>query len=232
MLRADRALFPSANYSPRQVLYALSDWTVWAYAIIFWAAATGGTTQAIFGPSLIQAMGYSSTRAQILSAVPSACGFASQILSMALPRICSRFSVWIMAFSALACAFYAVLATVEGPHVRFAFLALSNFALAPNMPLVSLWMANNVLGVTKKGVAAACTVMLGGVAGLIGSHIYRQQDAPQYRFGHVFNCVCNAVIFLLALVLNLYFRHENKRRDRKESTLDTDSLTLEQIDEL
>ncbi|KAJ2691781.1 hypothetical protein H4R19_006288 [Coemansia spiralis] len=177
-------------------------------------------------------MGYSSTRAQVLSAVPSACGFVNQLLVMALPRFCPRFSVWIMLFSAAACAFYAVLATVESPHVRFAFLALSNFALAPNMPLVSLWMANNVLGVTKKGVAAATTVMLGGVAGLIGSHIYRPQDAPQYRFGHIFNCVCNAVIFVLAAALGLYFRYENRRRDRSSVKVDVASLSAEQLDEL
>ncbi|KAJ2777637.1 hypothetical protein H4R18_005048 [Coemansia javaensis] len=232
MLQADRALQAKADYSARQVVRALSDWTVWAYAVIFWAAALGGATQAIFGPSLIRAMGYSATRAQILSAAPSACGFASQLLSMGLPRVHRRFSVWIMLFSAAACAFYAVIATVESAHVRFAFLCLSNFALAPNMPLVSVWMANNVLGVTKKGVAAACTVMLGGIAGLIGSHIYRDRDAPQYRFGHIFVCVCNALIFVVALVLNLYFRWENRRRDRAEAAADAATLSSEQLEEL
>ncbi|KAJ1800500.1 hypothetical protein LPJ56_006485, partial [Coemansia sp. RSA 2599] len=186
MLANDKVSSYKASYQPRQVMRALSDWTVWAYAIIFWAAATGGATQAIFGPTLIAAMGYTSTRAQVLSAVPSACGFVSQIISMFLPRLHRRFSVWIMLFSAMACAFYAVIATVENIHVRFAFLCLSNFALSPNMPLVSVWMSNNVLGVTKKGVASACTVMLGGIAGLIGSHIYREKDYPQYRFGHIF----------------------------------------------
>ncbi|KAJ2811786.1 hypothetical protein GGI24_006776, partial [Coemansia furcata] len=80
MLADDKALSYDTNYRPRQVFRALSDWTVWGYAIIFWAAATGGATQAIFGPTLIKAMGYTSTRAQVLSAAPSACGFASQIL--------------------------------------------------------------------------------------------------------------------------------------------------------
>ncbi|KAJ2826978.1 hypothetical protein IWW50_002112 [Coemansia erecta] len=232
MLKADRALSPAANYNTRQVLRGLSDWTVWAYAIIFWAAALGGTTQAIFGPTLIAAMGYTSTRAQVLSAVPSACGFVGQLLSMVLPRLYTRFSVWIMLFSASACAFYAVIASVENIHVRFAFLCLSNFALSPNMPLVSVWMSHNVLGTTKKGVASACTVMLGGVAGLIGSHIYRDRDAPQYRFGHIFVCVCNAVIFVIALGLNLYFRYENRRRDRQDDSLDAATLTPEQIDDL
>ncbi|KAJ2547025.1 hypothetical protein EV175_005382 [Coemansia sp. RSA 1933] len=232
MLAHDKALTPKANYSPRQVFKALSDWTVWAYAVIFWAAVMGGTTQAIFGPTLIEAMGYTSTRAQILSAVPSACGFVSQLISMLLPRLYTRFSVWIIMFSALACAFYAILACVHGPHVRFAFLCLSNFALSPNMPLVSSWMSSNVLGVTKKGVASACTVMLGGVAGLIGSHIYRSQDAPQYKFGHVFNSVCNGIIFLIALSLNLYFRYENRRRDKVDSSLYARTLTEDEVEEL
>lgn len=232
MLARDKALSYKANYQPRQILKALSDWTVWAYAIIFWAAVTGGTTQAIFGPTLIKAMGYTSTHAQVLSSVPSACGFVSQIVSMFLPRLYGRFSVWIMLFSAMACAFYAIIATVEDIHVRFAFLCLSNFALSPNMPLVSVWMSNNVLGATKKGVASACTVMLGGVAALIGSHIYRDQDYPQYRFGHIFVCACNGLIFVLAVVLNLYFRWENRRRDRMQGDFDAATLSEDQIEEM
>ncbi|KAJ2514766.1 hypothetical protein H4217_005568 [Coemansia sp. RSA 1939] len=232
MLAADKALSPKAEYSVRQVFKALSDWTVWAYAIIFWAACMGGVTQAIFGPTLIQAMGYTSTRAQILSAVPSACGFASQIISMFLPRVIRSYSVLIMGFSALACAFYAVLACAHGSEVRFAFLCLSSFALSPNMPLVTVWMSSNILGVTKKGVASAVTVMLGGVAGLIGSHIYRDRDSPQFKFGHVFNSVCNGVIFLIALGLHCYFRYENRRRDRDDSSLYARTLTPTEAEEL
>ncbi|KAJ2157894.1 hypothetical protein GGF46_004180 [Coemansia sp. RSA 552] len=232
MLEADRALSPKVNYSQRQVLRALSDWTVWAYGIIFWAAAMGGTTQAIFGPTLITAMGYTSTRAQILSAAPSACGFAAQLLSMVLPRLHRRFSVWIMGFSAAACAFYAAMAVTTDDKTRFALLCLSNFALSPNMPLVSVWMSSNVLGVTKKGVASACTVMLGGVAGLIGSHIYRDRDMPQYRFGHIFVSVCNGAIFLLALVLNLHFRRQNRIRDRAGEDLDAATITPEELDDM
>ncbi|KAJ1663738.1 hypothetical protein IW140_004660 [Coemansia sp. RSA 1813] len=232
MLASDKALSPKASYSPKQVFKALSDWTVWAYAIIFWAAAMGGTTQAIFGPTLIEAMGYKSTSAQVLSAVPSACGFASQIIAMFLPRLYPRFSVWIMIFSTLACVFYAILACVHSPHVRFTFLCLSSLALSPNMPLVTVWMSSNVLGVTKKGVASACTVMLGGIAGLIGAHIYRSQDSPQYKFGHVFNSVCNGIIFLIALALHFYFRYENRRRDNDDSSLYARTLTENEAEEL
>ncbi|KAJ2720515.1 hypothetical protein GGI07_004560 [Coemansia sp. Benny D115] len=231
-LAKDKAQSFKTNYRPRQVVKALSDPTVWGYGIIFWAAATGGATQAIFGPTLINAMGYTSTRAQVLSAVPSACGFVSQIVSMFLPRLYPRFSVWIMLFSACACAFYAIIASVENIHVRFAFLCLSNFALSPNMPLVSMWMSTNVLGVTKKGVASACTVMFGGVSGLIGSHIYRAKDFPRYRFGHIFVCACNALIFLVALALNIYFRWENRRRDREDNDMDCSTLNDDVLEEL
>ncbi|KAJ1887909.1 hypothetical protein LPJ66_008857 [Kickxella alabastrina] len=215
MLSEDKAQSARAPFRPQQVLRALSDWTLWGYAVIFWASALGGATQAIFGPTLIAAMGYESTHAQVLSAVPSACGFVVQIASMFFPRVHSRYSPWIMVCSGLACAFYAVIASVESTRVRFAFLCLANAALSPNMPLVSMWMSMNVLGVTKKGVAAAVTVMFGGVSGLIGAHVYRERDYPRYRFGHIFVCACNALIFLVALALQLYFRWENQRRDKK-----------------
>ncbi|KAJ1812380.1 hypothetical protein LPJ56_005519 [Coemansia sp. RSA 2599] len=74
--------------------------------------------------------------------------------------------------------------------------------------------------------------MLGGIAGLIGSHIYREKDYPQYRFGHIFVCVCNAVIFVTALALNLYFRYENRRRDRENMDMDCSTLSEDAIDQL
>ncbi|KAJ2416106.1 hypothetical protein GGF41_005544 [Coemansia sp. RSA 2531] len=93
-------------------------------------------------------------------------------------------------------------------------------------------MSNNVMGVTKKGVASAVTVMLGGVAGLIGSHIYRGKDFPQYRFGHIFVCVCNAVIFVVALALNLYFRYENRRRDSQNEDFDPSALSKDEVEDM
>ncbi|KAJ1947848.1 hypothetical protein EC988_005381, partial [Linderina pennispora] len=230
-LDKEKALAGKAKYNSRQVLRALADPTVWGYGIIFWAAATGGATQAIFGPTLIRAMGYTATRAQVLSSIPSACGFVSQIISMFLPRLYPRLSVWMMIYSGMACVFYAIIASVSGIHVRFAFLCLANFALSPTMPIVSLWMQHNVLGVTKKGVASAMTVMMGGIAGLIGSHIYRNQDAPQYRFGHLFVCVCNALVFAISLALHIYFRLENRRRDRLPE-VDLSQYSAEELEDM
>ncbi|KAJ2167264.1 hypothetical protein GGH16_003943, partial [Coemansia sp. RSA 560] len=53
-----------------------------------------------------------------------------------------------------------------------------------------------------------------------------------FRFGHIFVCVCNAIIFVVALALHLYFRYENKRRDMRDEDFDAMTLTPEQVDEL
>ncbi|ORX66220.1 MFS general substrate transporter [Linderina pennispora] len=218
-LDKERALAGKAKYNSRQVLRALADPTVWGYGVIFWAAATGGATQAIFGPTLDQGHGIHGDPR------PGA------IISMFLPRLYPRLSVWMMIYSGMACVFYAIIASVSGIHIRFAFLCLANFALSPTMPIVSLWMQHNVLGVTKKGVASAMTVMMGGIAGLIGSHIYRNQDAPQYRFGHLFVCVCNALVFAISLALHVYFRLENRRRDRMPE-VDLSQYSAEELEDM
>ncbi|KAJ1937085.1 hypothetical protein FBU59_004858, partial [Linderina macrospora] len=177
----ERALASKTRISPVQIVKALVDWKLWMYALMFWACTTGGASQAIFGPTLIKAMGYTATKAQMMSAIPSACGFVGQLLSSVLPQFYRHISVLISVSACISCVSYAIIASQDGIHLRFAFLCLAQFGLAPILPWSTLWMTSNTMGITKRGAGSALTVMLGGVAGIVSSQIYREQDAPYYR---------------------------------------------------
>ncbi|KAJ1920402.1 hypothetical protein H4219_001378 [Mycoemilia scoparia] len=216
LLKREQALSGGRHVILSQVPKFLLDWKLWAYGIIFWISSTAGITQAIFGPTLIASMGYTSTKAQIMSSLPSTCGFVSQLLSMFIPRIFPRLSVLIMIQALFTCACYIVLATTTGNKLRMAFLCLANFGTSPIMPYVSLWMLNNTVGVTQRAVGSGLTIMLGGIGGLIGSHLYREMDKPYYRHGHRIIAVLFGISFLLTLSLAAFFFFENRRRDKLE----------------
>ncbi|KAI8319985.1 MFS general substrate transporter [Martensiomyces pterosporus] len=226
----ERALAAKTRLSPKQIVMALVDWKLWVYALMFWACTTGGASQAIFGPTLIKAMGYTATKAQMMSAIPSACGFVGQLLSSVLPRYCPHIGLLICVAASVSCASYAVIASSTGIPLRFGFLCLAQFGLAPILPWSTLWMTSNTMGITKRGAGSALTVMLGGIAGIVSSQIYRERDAPFYRFGHWFNCACEGLIVVWAIGLSVYFWRENKRRSRVN--VDISTLTDDEIEDL
>ncbi|KAJ1959157.1 hypothetical protein GGI12_004482 [Dipsacomyces acuminosporus] len=226
----ERALAAITRISPKQIIMALVDWRLWAYALMFWASTTGGASLAIFGPTLIKAMGFTATKAQLMSAIPSACGFVSQLLSSLIPKYCPHIGLLICIYAAVSCISYGIIAASHGIHLRFGFLCLAQFGLAPILPWATLWMTSNTMGITKRGAGSALTVMLGGIAGIVSSQIYREKDAPYYRFGHWFNCVCEGFIVVLAILLSAYFFKENRRRDKV--SVDVSRMTDDEIEDL
>lgn len=67
-------------------------------------------------------------------------------------------------------------------------------------------------GVTKRGVAAAIQIGLGGVGGIIGSLIFRSQDAPKYIPGLVGAMCLSFSVILNCLFTSYMFWRANKKQ--------------------
>lgn len=50
-----------------------------------------------------------------------------------------------------------------------------------NIPFALTYQANNILGQWKRAFCSATIVGAGGIGGIIGSLVFRNQDAPAYR---------------------------------------------------
>lgn len=50
-----------------------------------------------------------------------------------------------------------------------------------NIPFALTYQANNILGQWKRAFCSATIVGAGGIGGIIGSLVFREQDAPAYR---------------------------------------------------
>lgn len=78
--------------------------------------------------------------------------------------------------------------------------------------MVITYQANNVRGVTKRGVAAAIQIGLGGVGGIVGSLIFRSQDAPRYIPGLLTSIGLAASMIINCLFTSYMFWRANKRQ--------------------
>lgn len=72
--------------------------------------------------------------------------------------------------------------------------------------------ANNIRGHWKRAFASATFVGLGGIGGIIGSLVFRSQDAPRYLPG-IYTCITSQVIVVaIVVVLSFKFWRDNKRQ--------------------
>ncbi|KAJ5528221.1 hypothetical protein N7513_012380 [Penicillium frequentans] len=83
-----------------------------------------------------------------------------------------------------------------------------------NLPTVMVFQANNIRGAWKRAFCSASMIGLGGTGGIVGSLVFRSQDAPKYLPG-IYACLtANGIILLLTTLLVVYFSMQNKLANR------------------
>jgi hypothetical protein len=78
------------------------------------------------------------------------------------------------------------------------------------------YQANNIRGHWKRAFCSATLVGFGGVGGIIGSLVFREQDTPSYRPG-LWACITSQLIIIVIVIfLTIKFKVDNKKVDRGE----------------
>lgn len=77
---------------------------------------------------------------------------------------------------------------------------------------MGLGMAN-IRGVTKKATFNALILVFYSAGNLIGPHLFRASQAPQYQGAFCGVMVCYAVATILTFVLRAYIVYANRQRD-------------------
>jgi hypothetical protein len=60
---------------------------------------------------------------------------------------------------------------------------------------------------------SATLVGSGGIGGIVGSTVFRSQDAPNYRPGIYATMIAAALIIVISVILNVKFWRANKRAE-------------------
>jgi len=92
----------------------------------------------------------------------------------------------------------------------------------PNIADISpqTYQANNIRGQWKRAFCSATLVGMGGVGGIVGSTVFRAQDAPTYVPGLSVAIGSQVIILFLVGVLTLEFVRQNQKADRGEKVLE------------
>jgi hypothetical protein len=85
-----------------------------------------------------------------------------------------------------------------------------------NIPLIISWQSANNPQESQRAAALGFLNSIGQCLSLAAAFLFPQNEGPQYLKGSAINIAFQALGLLIALAMTLYFRFENKRRDKRE----------------
>ncbi|KAF8070584.1 major facilitator superfamily domain-containing protein [Lyophyllum atratum] len=189
----------------------LSDWTMWAFALMFMCATMPAYAIGFFITIILASMGFSVRDSLLLSAPPNV--FADvhrpsvpldsptfptkqeRELFSSLSRRCSPSSALLSQL------------TAKNNAARYFGLFLANGGASACVPGVLSYNANNVVSHSKRSVSTAIIISFGGIGGIFATTVYRQQDYPRYLNGIWATIGCQfLMLFLLATTSYTFIR--------------------------
>ncbi|CAL1694005.1 unnamed protein product [Somion occarium] len=166
-----------------------------------------------FSPSIIQTLGHSSIRTQLLSVPPYACAFVVGMIVAALSDHYAHRFLFIIFSACVAIAGFAILFVEHhNSNLQYGALFLAATGTYCGMPIILCWFSMNVRGHIHRAVATGWQIGFGNIGGIIASYAFLAKDAPEYRSGY---SICISFVCLSALASFLYFiglTVENRRQ--------------------
>ncbi|GJE84711.1 MFS general substrate transporter [Phanerochaete sordida] len=202
---------------PKQVFKILSEWKIILGGFMYFGLIVPAYGYAYFAPAIIQSLGHSAVRTQLLSVPPWACAFGlAMTLAIISDKIGHRFLFTIIP-SAISLAGFSILFHVHNnSNLQYAALFLAAAGAYASMPVIVCWYATNLAGHRRRAVGTGWQVGFGNIGGIIAAYSFLSKDAPKYSTGY---SICISFVCLSMVACTAYFLHMswlNRKRDREQ----------------
>ncbi|KAL2816721.1 major facilitator superfamily domain-containing protein [Aspergillus granulosus] len=199
------------------ILCVLADWKMYLLILGSWSNAVPNYAMKFTMPQIITGMGFTSARAQLLTIPPYALGALSALVfsmfadryTWRMPFIVVPQVAQVIAFSIL----FTHAAEIEDNIALCYFgVCLACFGMYPILPGVNAWNVSNTPNPTKRAIGIGYLICMGNVGGLIGSFIYKEDEAPRYvtGYGNSFAFASAGIVGCLVLELVLFKLNKTK----------------------
>ncbi|KAH9207116.1 retrograde regulation protein 2 [Leptodontidium sp. 2 PMI_412] len=210
--RHDAVLEP---FSLKSYLSNAFDSKVWGFACLFGLTTINTYAIAYFLPVILRlGMGFSIAKAQCLVAPPYV---AAAIVMFVCAAIGDKYHIRapiIIGNAMLGLIGLPLLGYATNNGVRYFGVFLATIACNANIPAVLTYQANNIRGQWKRALCSATLVGFGGIGGIIGSTVFRDQDAPKYHPGIMTTMISSGLVIVITCLMTVKFHLANKRVDR------------------
>jgi len=99
-------------------------------------------------------------------------------------------------------------------QVRYLGIFLGTMSVQANSPTMLAFSQSNIVGSSQRAVAGGVLIGCGGIGGIIGSTIFRAQDAPDYDPGITTTMAFAGLNIVGTAILTWVYSRRNKAADR------------------
>ncbi|GAA5993303.1 hypothetical protein JCM10908_001421 [Rhodotorula pacifica] len=205
----------TAGISVAQILQAFKDPIAYLYAAIIFCVNMAFSSLPVFLPTLIEEMGFTSIRAQGLSA---ACYIPAFIVCITGTYVSDRTGYRGPIFVTLitiGAAGYLILANTETTGVQYFAVFVATAGLYAAVPIVFVSLMNNNADESRRGAGLTIFGTIGQCGPLAGLTLFPSKDGPCFHHGHFSSAGVLLLAAFLAFPLMWYLRRQNKKRDRE-----------------
>jgi MFS family permease len=170
--------------------------------------------------SLRNGLGFSLAASQCLIAPPYAVAAIVMFLQAIVGDRWHRRAPIIIVNSLIGIVGLALLGFLKNSKIRYFGVFLATVSCNSNVPAILTYQANNIRGQWKRALSSATLVGAGGLGGIVGTSIFRAQDAPTYVPGMIGCMIAFGLIILVTIFLSIKFLRENRSAELGERVLE------------
>lgn len=226
-IQEDRKDVRAPPFHMRTFLGNGTDWKVWAYAMIFFNTTTMSYALAYTLPLiLVGNMGFDIGTAQCLVAPPYAVAGVTMLFT---GYIGDKFRVRgpIIMFNMLLCLIgLPMMGWATSVAIRYLGVFFVTAGANSNIPATMAFQANNIRGQWKRAFCSVTLVGFGGIGGIAGSLLFRDQDkATGYKPGMYACIACSLLTVIIVLFCDWDFHRQNKLADKGERPVECQDVS-------
>ncbi|GAA5971283.1 hypothetical protein JCM11641_008293 [Rhodosporidiobolus odoratus] len=176
-----------------------------------------------FLPSIVRGLGYTDAEAQLYSVPPYAVALVYMLLITSYSDHFQTRGIPAMSVYAIGIVGWCILLGVNPVGVSEGGLRARYFACCclatagyANIPILMAWQSGNSGSESQRAVNLGMLNSVGQCLSILASFLFPSNEGPRFIKGASVNIAFQCLGLLIALCMTLYYRAENKRRDRVE----------------
>jgi uncharacterized membrane protein len=144
----------------------------------------GAASIVSFSPTILSQLGWTASSAQIHNIPIFLVGIVICLCcAYATSRTRIRFPFILLGVSISAIGWAIQLSQINPPSVRYFSLFMIAAGAYIQMPMMVVWLNNNLVGRSEKAVAAAIQLGFGNSCNFVASNVFISGEAPRYKTG-------------------------------------------------
>jgi predicted MFS family arabinose efflux permease len=218
-LRLDTDFPDAARVNMKSIASAPKSIHVWMSCLALFASGTCLFGLAYFTPSIVQTLGYSRTRTQLMTVPPFAIAFVVTMISSYLADRYKQRGLSAIAVNIFALIGAAMTINARSFGARYAALCLLITGVYASAPSLISWIPNNSAGHVRRATAIAMGFVSTNSGGILSTWIYPRSNAPYYPTGAKVNLSMVVIQLVVCAVQILWLRRKNQEKDHKAQQL-------------